>query len=101
MHKAIQIATKCNRDKWIEENELHDILNNSNDPILTEQDISKRASKIYEQLEKKQASKSITAQWFAKLLNDDKDKVKCLINKDTQQMIGISYIINAIKHVTE
>jgi len=101
MHKAIQIAKKCNRDRWIEENELDNILKTSNDPILTEQDINKRACTIYKPLEKNQASKSIAAQWFAKLLNDDKEKVKCLIIKDFRQRIGMSYIIDAIKHVTE
>ncbi|BDQ02287.1 AAA family ATPase [Ignavibacterium sp.] len=101
MHKAIQIATKCNRDKWIEENELQNIFNNSNDPILTEQNIIKRACKIYEPLEKRQASKSITAQWFAKLLIDNKNNIINLIKKDCQENTGINYIIDAIKHVTE
>jgi len=55
----------------------------------------------FKPLEKNQASKSIAAQWFAKLLNDDKEKVKCLIIKDFRQRIGMSYIIDAIKHVTE
>lgn len=101
MHKAIQIAKKCNRDKWIEENELQNILNNSNDPILNEPDKTKRAMKIYEPLIKNQASKSITAQWFAKLLIDSKNNIKNLIEKDCQENTGISYIIDAIKHVTE
>ncbi len=101
MHKAIRIATKCNRDKWINENELQNILNNSNDPILTEQDMNKRACNIYKPLKKNQASKSITAQWFAKLLIDSKNNIKNLIEKDCQENTGISYIIDAIKHVTE
>lgn len=101
MHKAIQIAKKCNNNNWIKENELHNILNNSNNTILNEQDKTKRAMKIYEPLIKNnQASKSITAQWFAKLLNDDRNNTENLIKNDCLENTGISYIIAAIKHVT-
>jgi len=101
MHKAIQIAKKCNKDKWISEDDLQSVLNNSNDSTLSKQDEKIRAYKIYEPLEKKQASKSITAQWFAKLLMDDKKNSQKLIEKDCAGNQGIKYIIDAINHATE
>lgn len=99
INKSIQIAKEIKSKKdWItEENiqkiEIHDFSN--------EKDIRKRAKIIYEPLEKKQASKTITAQWFGKLLNDDKENVIKLIRKDYNENTGIKYLIEAIEHVTE
>ncbi|QKG80623.1 ATP-dependent nuclease [Tenuifilum thalassicum] len=104
MHKAIQIARKCTRDNWIDNDELRNILSDSDDSMFNEADIYKRAYNIYKPLNNNQASKSITAQWFAKLILDDKENVKSLIEDDynkNQGIQGIKYIIDAIKHVTE
>ncbi|HOQ05767.1 MAG TPA: AAA family ATPase [Anaerohalosphaeraceae bacterium] len=98
MYKAIQIAKKIkSTDDWIADKELRNILNQS----IEEKNPNKRAKIIYEPLEKNQASKPVAAQWFAKLLMDDKDRVSSLIREDYENNTGIRYLIEAIEHVTE
>jgi len=97
MYKAIQLAKKCQSD-WINDNDIQEILS-KNDEILQEKDI-KRAYKIFEPLDKKQASKTITAQWFSKLLVEKIDDAKILIDQDIKDNKGIKYIVDAINHVT-
>lgn len=94
MHKAIQIAKKC-QSNWINDNDIQGILS-GNDEILRMNDINERAYKIFEPLKKKQASKPITAQWFSKLLKMTRKHSRKLIKKDK----CIKYIIDAINHVT-
>jgi len=97
--RAILIAKKiksCN--DWITDEKLQKI---SPQDFSNENNIIKRAKNIYEPLEKNQASKTVTAQWFGKLLNDDKDNVLKLIRKDYTEATGIKYLIEAIEHVTE
>jgi len=94
MHKAIQIAKKC-QSNWINDNDIQGILS-GNDEILRMNDINERAYKIFESLKKKQASKPITAQWFSKLLKMTRKHSRKLIKKDK----CIKYIIDAINHVT-
>lgn len=97
--RAIQIAKKiksCN--DWITDEELQDI---HPQVFSNENNIIKIAKNIYEPLEKNQASKTVTAQWLGKLLNDDKDNVLKLIRKDYTEDTGIKYLIEAIEHVTE
>ncbi|MCM8809803.1 MAG: AAA family ATPase, partial [Candidatus Omnitrophica bacterium] len=97
MHRAILIAKKIkSKNDWLTQYEISNIFSQ-----LSETNPNKRASIIYEPLDKNQASKSVTAQWFAKLICDKKDKVKNLIAKDYQENKGIKYIIEAIEHVTE
>ena len=97
MHRAILIAKKIkSKNDWLTQDEISNI---STELKETNPDIS--ATKIYEPLEKKQASKTVTAQFFARLICDKKDKVKNLIVKDYQENKGIKYIIEAIEHVTE
>jgi len=99
MDRAIQIAKKIKSNKdWITDEEVKNIqLQN----FSIEKDVHKRAKIIYEPLENNQASKSVTAQWFAKLLNDDKDKVLTFIRNDYTEDTGIKYLIEAIEHLTE
>jgi putative ATP-dependent endonuclease of OLD family len=99
IYKAIQIAKKIkSRKDWITDEEVKNI---QLQDFSNENDIHKRAQIIYQPLEKNQASKSVTAQWFAKLLNNDKDKVLNLIRRDYTEDTGIKYLIEAIEHVTE
>jgi len=98
MHKAIQIAKKCQSD-WINEDDIQKILS-KNDDVLLMNDINERAYKIFEPLHKNHASKSITAQWFSALLMGNIDDAKKLIDKDINDNKGIKYIIDAINHVT-
>lgn len=99
MDRAIQIAKKIKSSKdWITDDEVKNIQVHD---FSNEKDEHKRAKIIYEPLEKNQASKSVTAQWFAKLLNDDKDNVLNLIGKDYAEDTGIKYLIEAIEHLTE
>lgn len=98
MHKAIQIAKKC-QSNWINDNDIQEILSKI-DEILEEKDINKRACKIFESLDKKQASKPITAQWFSKFLLENIQVATELINKDLNDNKGIKYIVYAINHVT-
>lgn len=51
---------------------------------------------IYRELDKS-ASKSVTAQWLAKFLNDDRENSAALLKEDEQ----LKYIRDAIYHVTE
>lgn len=97
--RAIQIAEKiksCN--DWITDEEFQDIYPHD---FSNENNIIRIAKNIYEPLEKNQASKTVTAQWLSKLLNDDKDNVLTLIRKDYTEDKGIKYLIEAIEHVTE
>lgn len=97
--RAIQIAKKIKPNKdWITDEEFQNIQPNDFSNV---NDINKRAKIIYEPLEKKQASKSVTSQWLSKLLNDDKENVLTLIRKDYTEDKGIKYLIEAIEHVTE
>lgn len=99
INKAIQIAKKIkSSNDWITDEEIKNI---QLQDFLNEKDINKRASIIYEPLEKNQASKSVTAQWLGKLLNDDKNNVLKLIRKDYDENTGVKYLIEAIEHVTE
>ncbi len=99
INKAIQIAKKIKySNDWITE---QDIQNIQLQDFSNEKDIHKRASIVYESLEKKQASKSVTAQWLGKLLNDDKKDVISLIKEDYKNDTGVKYLIEAIEHVTE
>lgn len=52
---------------------------------------------IYQRLKNNLASKSVTAQWLAKLIDEEEEKFKPLIKSDEQ----LKYIRNAIYHVTE
>jgi putative ATP-dependent endonuclease of OLD family len=95
---AIQIAKKIKaNDEWISCQELRDIMKNR----LTESDVGKRAKIIYEPLEKSQTSKTVTAQWFARLIVKNKKDVFEKIKKDYESNSGIKYLIEAIEHVTE
>ena len=99
INKAVQIAKKIKySNDWITE---QDIQNIQLQDFSNEKDIHKRASIVYESLEKKQASKSVTAQWLGKLLNDDKKDVISLIKEDYKNDTGVKYLIEAIEHVTE
>jgi putative ATP-dependent endonuclease of OLD family len=95
---AVQIAKKIkSNDEWISEDEIKDIKENK----LTENDVYKRSVIIYEPLEKSQASKAVTAQWFARLLVESKKDIVKKIKKDYESNSGIKYLIEAIEHVTE
>lgn len=97
MNKAILIAKKIKSNQdWITEYEI-----NSNSLKLNENNVNKRAAIIYKPLQKNEASKSVTAQWFAKLLIDNKEDAISLIKQDYKNNIGIKYIIEAIEHVTK
>lgn len=97
--RAIQIAKKIkSSNDWITEQDIQDI---QLQDFSNEKDTHKRASKIYEPLEKNQASKSVTAQWLGKLLNDDKENVLNRIKNDYDEKTGVKYLIEAIEHVTE
>jgi putative ATP-dependent endonuclease of OLD family len=97
--RAIQIAKKIESNKdWITDEEFQNIHPHDFPNV---NDINKRAKIIYEPLEKKQASKPVTAQWLGKLLNDNKDNVLTLIREDYTKNTGIKYLIEAIEHVTE
>ena len=99
INQAAQIAKKIkSSNDWITDEEIKNI---QLQDFSNEKDIHKRAKKIYEPLEKKQASKSVTAQWLGKLLNDDKGNVVNLIRKDYDENTGIKYLMEAIEHVTE
>ncbi len=52
---------------------------------------------IYERLQNGTASKTVTAQWFARLLNENRDEVVPILLRDTK----IKYIVDAIYHVTK
>lgn len=100
MHLAIQIAKKIHSKKdWISEEELKNLKENLSD--INQNNIYERAKKIFEPLEKRQASKSIAAQWFSKILIDKKDSVLEKIKNDYDNNVGIKYIVEAIEHVTE
>jgi len=99
MHKAIQIANKC-QSNWISDDDDVKKILSANDEILQLDDIDKRAYKIFEPLSKHLASKAITEQWFTKLLLENIDHVRTLINNDINDNKGIKYIIDAINHVT-
>ena len=102
MHKAIQIAEKCNKDKWISEDDLREIIKkNDEDEILKTNDLNERAYEIFKPLKEKDISKTITAQWFSELLKENINNVKELIANDIKENKGIKYIIDAINHVTE
>jgi len=97
--KAIQIAKKIkSKNDWITDEEVKNI---QLQDFSIGKDAHERAKIIYEPLEKNQASKSVTAQWFAKLLNDDKENIINLIKKDYEKNTGVKYLIEAIEHVTE
>ena len=99
INKAIQIAKKIkSNNDWITDDDVKNIQVHD---FSNEKDEHKRAKIIYEPLEKNQASKSVTAQWFSKLLNDDKDEALTCIRKDYTEDTGIKYLIEAIEHVTE
>lgn len=102
IYKSIQIAKKIksSSDGWINDGEVRKILESS-DEYSSETDFHKRAINIYQPLEKSQASKTVSAQWFAKILEQNKDTVKELIKKDYDNNTGIKYIVQAIEHVTE
>lgn len=55
------------------------------------------AYKIYSRLKNNRASKSVTAQWFARMLLRKKSKVAPLLKDDPQS----KYIVDAIYHVTK
>jgi len=94
MHKAIQLAKRC-QSNWINDDVIQRILS-KNDEILRINEINKRAYKIFEPLDKK-TSKTITAQWFSKLLKMTRKHSRKLIRNDKY----IKYVIDAIKHVTK
>lgn len=99
IYKSIQIAKKIkSRKDWITDQEVKNI---QPQDFSNENDINKRAKNIYKPLENNQVSKTVTAQWFGKLLNDDKDNVLKLIRKDYTEDTGIKYLVEAIEHVTE
>ena len=93
----LQKKIQSNND-WISDGEIEQLKSNLS---LSVEDPNSRAKTIFEPLEKHQASKTVAAQWFAKLLNviraDSYDKIK----KDYVDNTGIKYIIEAIEHVTE
>jgi len=93
MHKAIQLAKKC-QSNWINYDDIQRILS-ENDKILLMNDTNERAYKIFEPLDKK-TSKTITAQWFSKLLKMTRKHSRKLIRNDKY----IKYVIDAINHVT-
>lgn len=99
MYKAVEIAKKCNRNNWVNEGELKNILNNKYDLNVNEK--KEKAKYIYQSLKKGKASKTTVAQWFAKLMIENKSHFLELIEKDCKENNGISHIVNAIKHVTE
>lgn len=99
MHKAIEIAKKIkSKNNWIDDNEISKI---QLEDFSKETSPNKRAIKIYEPLEKNQVSKAVAAQWFAKLIKEDKDNILKKIEEDYKNNIGIKYLIEAIEHVTE
>lgn len=99
MFRAIQLSKKVkSKGDWITNKEFQDIMQ-TNPP--NEKDLNKRAKKIYEPLEKNQASKAVAAQWFAKLLSENRENVRIQIQKDYKEDKGIKYLIEAIEHVTE
>lgn len=99
MDKAIQIAKKIkSSNDWIIDKEVKAIISPDDS---NKKKIHKGAKEIYEPLEKNQASKCVTAQWFGKLLNDNKEIVLNLIKKDYDENTGIKYLIEAIEQVTE
>lgn len=55
------------------------------------------AYKVYKPLLKNKASKAVTAQYLASILNSKKDEVKEIIEKDEY----LKYIVDAIYHVTK
>ncbi|MCX8167299.1 MAG: AAA family ATPase [Candidatus Micrarchaeota archaeon] len=98
MDKSIQIAKKITtKGEWINEEELSNLnLDNHNN----ENDKIKRSIKIYEPLEKRRASKTVSAQWFAKLIREEQDIITKL-KEDYRNNTGIKYLIEAVEHVTE
>lgn len=99
INKAIQIAKKIkSKGDWISNQEINNLIDNIDNENGT--DYIKRAKNIYEPLEINQASKSITAQWFAKILKDN-TKLLDKIKNDYNENKGIRYLIEAIEHVTE
>jgi putative ATP-dependent endonuclease of OLD family len=99
INKAAQIAKKIKySNDWITDEEIKNI---QLQDFSNEKDIHKRASIIYEPLKINQASKSVTAQWLGKLLNDDNKDLISLIKEDYKNGIGVKYLIEAIEHVTE
>ncbi len=100
MNEAIQIAKKIKSNgDWITEDEINQLHTNVNH--FDNMNESERAKTIYQPLEKGQASKTVTAQWFAKILTDNQNIVLEKIKKDYQENKGIKYIIEAIEHTTE
>lgn len=100
IYLAIQIAKKIHSKKdWINHEEEKSIKKNISE--INEDDTHKRAKIIFEPLEKHQASKSVAAQWFSRILNDDKESILEKIKEDYKKNIGIKYIVEAIEHVTE
>lgn len=100
IHQAIQIAKKIHSKKdWISDEEEKSVKQNI--PEVNKNDIHERAKIIFEPLEKHQASKSVAAQWFSKILNDDKGSILEKIKKDYKNNNGIKYIVETIEHVTE
>ncbi len=97
INKAIHIAKEIkSKGDWITEEEIIKI-----DYAVNENDKNNRAKIIYEPLEKNRASKTVTAQWFAKILKDNKESALEKIKKDYKDNKGIKYLIEAIEHVTE
>lgn len=95
---AIQIAKEIkSKNEWIEEDEVIKIKTNR----FNNSELVKKAKDIYEPLDKSQASKAVTAQWFARLLEENKEDVLEKIKQDYVNNTGIKYLIEAIEHVTE
>jgi putative ATP-dependent endonuclease of OLD family len=98
MEKAIKIAERIRyNDGWITDEEVENI-----QPQEPErEDVNMRAKNIYTPLDKNYASKAVAAQWFSRLLNEDRNRAVNLIAKDYQENTGIKYLIQAIEHVTK
>ncbi len=100
MHRAIQIAEEIkSTGTWITNDRVNEILYTW-DKVLEEDNERKRAYDVYKPLLQSGVSKTITAQWFVKLLLENKENTMNCINQDKEDRKGIKYIIDAIEHVT-
>lgn len=105
LNRAIRIAVTINNRvknknyRALEENKFQNIIEQA-DKVYNEWlklEETERAYNIYLPLLKNNASKAVTAQYFAKILSENKAEIKGEILADS----NIKYIVDAIGHVTE
>lgn len=108
LHRAIRIAqlsqSRVRNGNYggIKNTELK-MLYDKADVMLTgyklryESNKDKIAYEVFNKLDSKKASKAVTAQWFARILKENQDKVIQIIKTDPQ----LNYLCKAIYHVTE